>query len=295
MVFTEIENRKKSFALTTALFTLLFLLFVFLKFSNQVDLLQLEGGGGGGEVAVNFGDSDVGSGDNYQSTEKVLSAPKQVQQPQSTEKEILVSENDDAPAIAEVKKPAEKPKKIEVEKPIVKVVPKPSKSTSDALSNILNGSSKSGDGDDKTAGNKGKSNGDPNATGYNGGGGSGTGSGGGNGSGEGIGTGSGYGSGSGSGKGTGNGNYQLSGRKFLSTPSPQYNCNEEGTVVVQITVDKNGKVIQAQPGIRGTTNAARCLLDQAKIAALNTVVNPSEAAPEKQVGKIIYTFKLTGN
>jgi len=293
MVFTEIENKKKSLVLTTALFVLLFLLFFYLKFSNQIELPLLEGGGGGGAVAVNFGDSEVGSGDNFQSVEKVLSAPKQTQPTPSAEKEIIVSENDDAPAIAEVKKPSEKPKKVEIEKPIVKVVPKPSKSTSDALSNLLNGSSSSGDGDDKAAGNKGKSNGDKNASGYNGGGGSGTGSGGGNGSGQGIGTGSGYGSGSGSGVGNGNGNYQLGNRKALSKPQPNYVCDEQGIVVVQISVDQSGKVISANPGIRGTTNAAKCLLDQAKIAALNTRWQSDNTAPEKQVGKIIYNFKLT--
>ncbi len=293
MVFTEVENRKKSFALTTALFALLFLLLFLLKFSNQTLLPELEGGGGGGEVAVNFGDSDLGSGDNFQSTEKVVSAPQKTQVTPTTEKEIVVSENNDAPAIAEVKKPTEKPKKEVIQKPIVKVVPKPSKSTSDALANILNGSSKSGDGDDKVAGNKGKSNGDANASGYNGGGGTGTGSGGGNGSGQGLGTGSGYGNGSGSGVGNGNGNYQLGNRKALNKPQPNYLCNEEGVVVVQISVDKSGRVIGANPGVRGTTNAAKCLLDQAKIAAMNTKWQADDAAPEKQVGKIIYNFKLT--
>lgn len=293
MEFAEIENKKKSLVLTTALFVLLFLLFVFLKFSNQTELPLLEGGGGGGAVAVNFGDSDVGSGDNFQSVEKVLSAPKQTQPTPSAEKEIIVSDNDDAPAIAEVKKPSEKPKKVEIEKPVIKVTPKPSKSTSDALSNLLNGSNSSGDGDDKEAGNKGKSNGDKNASGYNGGGGSGTGSGGGNGSGQGIGTGSGYGSGSGSGTGNGNGNYQLGNRKALSKPQPNYVCDEQGIVVVQISVDQSGTVISANPGIRGTTNAAKCLLDQAKIAALNTKWQSDASAPEKQVGKIIYNFKLT--
>ena len=293
MEFTEIENKKKSLVLTTALFVLLFLLFFYLKFSNQIELPLLEGGGGGGAVAVNFGDSDVGSGDNFQSVEKVLSAPKQTQPTPSAEKEIIVSDNDDAPAIAEVKKPSEKPKKVEIEKPVVKVTPKPSKSTSDALSNLLNGSNSSGDGDDKEAGNKGKSNGDKNASGYNGGGGSGTGSGGGNGSGQGIGTGNGYGSGSGSGTGSGNGNYQLGNRKALSKPQPNYVCDEQGIVVVQISVDQSGKVISANPGIRGTTNAAKCLLDQAKIAALNTKWQSDATAPEKQVGKIIYNFKLT--
>ena len=79
VTFTEIENRKKSLAMTTGLFLLLFLLFFLLKFSNEITLPELEGGGGGGEVAVNFGDSDFGSGDNFQSTEKVVSAPKQTQ------------------------------------------------------------------------------------------------------------------------------------------------------------------------------------------------------------------------
>ena len=200
----------------------------------------------------------------------------------------------DAPTIAEVKKPAVKPVKTEtvpvkIIKPIIKPIPKPSKSTSDALDNLLNGSNKSGDGNDKTVGNKGKANGDPNATGYNGGGGTGTGNGGGNGTGQGIGT----GSGSGNGTGNGNGNYQLGNRKALNKPNPKYLCEEQGIVVVQITVDKTGHVISANPGARGTTNAAKCLLDQAKIAAMDTRWQADAAAPEKQVGKIIYNFKLT--
>ena len=293
MVFTKVENRKKSFALTTAIFALLFLIFFYLRFSNQLTLPQLEGGGGGGEVAVNFGDSEMGSGDNFKSIEKVVSTPKQTAPTPTTEKEIVVTENEEAPAIAEVKKSVEKPKKVEVEKPIVKIVPKPSKSTSDALSNILNGTNKSGDGNDKIGGNKGKSNGDSNASGYDGGGGTGSGSGGGNGSGQGLGTGSGYGNGSGSGTGNGNGNYQLGNRKALNKPQPNYICEEQGVVVVQISVDKSGRVISANPGARGTTNAAKCLLDQAKIAAMNTKWQSDEAAPDKQVGKIIYNFKLT--
>lgn len=296
MVFTEIENRKKSLAITSALFALLMLTLIFLTYSDITDITMLEeGGGGGGDVAVNFGDSEFGSGENYKSLESVKATPKQVKQVKADTKEIIVSDNDDAPVIANIKKPSEKPKKVEEDKPVVKPVPKPSKSTSDALSNLLNGSSTGGDGNDKQAGNKGKSNGDANATGYNGGGGSGTGSGGGNGSGQGLGTGSGYGNGNGGGTGNGNGNYQLGNRKALSKPQPNYLCDEEGLVVVQISVDKNGRVISANPGIRGTTNAAKCLLDQAKIAAMNTKWSSDDSAPDKQVGKIIYSFKLTGN
>ena len=289
----ETQQEKKSILFTTISFALLFLLFFYLKFSNNLPLPELDGGGGGGEIAVNFGNSDFGSGDNFQSKEVVTVTPKEVAATPTTEKEILISENEEAPAIVEVKKPATKIVKTVVEKPVVKPIPKPSKTTSDALSNLLNGSNKEGDGDDKIAGNKGKSNGDPNAKGYNGGGGSGNGSGGGNGSGQGLGTGSGYGNGNGSGSGNGNGNYQLGNRKALNKPQPNYICNEEGVVVVQISVDKSGKVINANPGVRGTTNSAKCLLDQAKTAAMNTKWQSDATAAETQVGKIIYNFKLT--
>lgn len=293
MKLFKTDQEKKSLIITATSFVLLFLLFFFLKFSDSLPLPELEGGGGGGEIAVNFGDSDFGSGDNFDSKVVVTAPPKEVVETPTEEKEIVVSENEEAPAIAEVKKTDTKIEKKEEDKPVVKPTPKPSKSTSDALSNLLNGSNKEGDGNDKTAGNKGKSNGDTNSKGYNSGGGTGTGSGGGNGSGEGLGTGSGYGTGSGSGKGSGNGNYQLGNRKALNTPRPKYNCNEEGVVVVQISVDKSGTVTNANPGVRGTTNAAKCLLEQAKIAAMNTKWQADQAAADTQVGKIIYNFKLT--
>ena len=291
----EIEHRKQSFVMTTALFALLFLVFWYLSFSTSVLVPDLEGGGGGGDIAVNFGNSDVGSGENFESMELAQPAPKS-RQPEKVEEEALVtneSDNVEAPVVAAVKKPKDEPKKP-IEKPVEEPKQKASKATTDALSNILNSSnSKGGDGDDDQAGNKGKSYGDPKATGYNGGGGSGTGSGGGNGSGQGLGTGSGYGNGNGGGRGNGTGNYQLNGRKVISKPAPKYTCNEEGIVVVEISVNSSGTVIGAIPGVKGTTNTAKCLADQAKVAAMNTKFDANANAPDKQVGKIIYNFKLT--
>jgi hypothetical protein len=63
-------------------------------------------------------------------------------------------------------------------------------------------------------------------------------------------------------------------------------------VVVEISVSSSGNVIGVVTGVKGTTNTAKCLLDQAKIAALNTKFDAKSDAPEKQVGKIIYNFKL---
>lgn len=86
--------------------------------------------------------------------------------------------------------------------------------------------------------------------------------------------------------------YSLGNRKAISKPTPKHICNEEGIVVVEVTVDQNGKTISATPGIKGTTNTARCLLDQAKIAAMNTKWEADADAAAKQVGKIIYNFSL---
>jgi hypothetical protein len=55
-----------------------------------------------------------------------------------------------------------------------------------------------------------------------------------------VGTGSGYGSGSGGGSGSGSGGgigYSLGNRKAVSKP-PKYTCNEQGKVVVEVSVDQ---------------------------------------------------------
>ncbi|MGG7035350.1 MAG: energy transducer TonB [Flavobacterium sp.] len=289
----EISHKKESLAITSALFAVLFSLLFYFTFNGKNMIPNLEGGGGGGEIAVNFGNSELGSGKNFESIEIVQSAPKSRIHEQIRQEELVTNANDDdVPVVASTKKIKKEETKNEVTKP-VEVPKKPSKSTSDALSNLLNGSSKGGDGDDNVSGNKGKIYGDPKASGYNGGGGSGTGSGGGNGSGQGLGTGSGYGNGYGDGKGSGVGNYQLSGRKAVTRPQPKYTCNEEGTVAVEISVNSSGIVTSAIAGVKGTTNTARCLLDQAKLAAMNTKFDANSSAPEKQVGKIIYNFRLT--
>ena len=89
------------------------------------------------------------------------------------------------------------------------------------------------------------------------------------------------------------GNYNLAGRNALSKPIEQPNCEEEGTVVVSIEVDKYGTVLKAVSGVKGTTNSANCLLKPAREAALRTTWNPDPNAPSVQKGNIIYKFSLT--
>jgi len=288
MKILETEHEKKSFAITVSFFILLFLFLLLMKLTIEAIPEELEGGGGGGEIAINFGNSEVGSGKNYQS--KDLSAPVAKSVPVKTVtqvEKVLTQETADAPVISQPKNT----EKINTPKPIVKETPKPSKSTTDALSSILNGSNTAGDGNDKSGGNKGKLSGDPNAKGYSGSGGSGTGTGGGNGSGTGLGNGSGYGNGSGSGTGSGNG-WKLSGRKLSSSGKVVQKCNEYGTVVVQITVNRNGDVIGAKYS-KGTTNTDPCLIEPAIATAKKYKWQPDASAPETQIGFITVNFKAS--
>jgi len=288
-------DQKKSIAISVFLYGTMLVILFFIRFWPPSNLEELIGaGGGGGGVTVNFGDSDLGSGANYKS--EVLNVKNQTKQTPTKaipDEAILTQENstEETAVIPQKEKPL-KPTPVlkEEPKPVV-VKPRVSNNTNDALSSIMKGSNKGGDGDDKTAGNKGKANGSLSSNGYYGTGGSGGGTGGGNGTGNGIGTGSGYGAGSGGGSGGGTG-YSLGNRKAILKPAPKYTCNEAGKVVVEVSVDRNGRTIDAIAGIKGTTNTARCLLDQARIAAMNTKWDASSDAPEKQVGKIVYNFNL---
>lgn len=98
-----------------------------------------------------------------------------------------------------------------------------------------------------------------------------------------------YSQGGGVGKGI---SYSLGGRSALALPLPYYPGNEEGTVVVQVTVDKFGKVTKAVAGVRGSTTLLPELLAAAQKAALQAKFNIDENAPAFQQGTITYRFVL---
>ncbi len=229
-------------------------------------------------IAVNFGTTETGSG-NIQPTEAIKSAPKvttppPVSQPKTEIKEeVVTQDSEDAPVIK--KEETVEQKETPVVEPVKKEVPvepdpTPDKKTTDALSSLINGpksdgKTTGGEGPDKDGGDKGDPNGDPNAKSY-------------------------YGTGKGL---DGDGNYLLGGRKALNKKKFVQDCNEAGTVVVSIEVDRQGRVTSATAGVRGTTNNSKCLLEPAKRAALATRFNNDDKAPQKQIGKIIYRFSLS--
>jgi colicin import membrane protein len=98
--------------------------------------------------------------------------------------------------------------------------------------------------------------------------------------------------GDGSGLGTKGISYALEGRGFQSLPSPRYDYQGEGRVVVDVSVDRSGKVTQATPGTKGSTTLDEYLLRVAKEAALKARFDSKPDAPVIQKGSITYNFIL---
>ena len=271
----EVKHKRASAIITAVI--LLLLVFVICNFGMQYLDPPEEYG-----LAVNVGSSEVGNRMPVQKNKKnstsnlvqnkalvkeeVVEVPKEV--PREVPKESLLTDDT-------VKEVPTVEKETEDEEPLVAEIvqkkkvtqPKVAKATQDALRSLLEGASATESSDEEggidNPGVKGSDKGDATSLESQGN------------SANGF-----------------NMNYNLAGRKVLSTPKEQPDCQEEGKVVVRVQVDNNGNVIAALAGVKGTTNSAPCLLKPAKEAALQTQWNADLAAPSKQVGTIIYTFSL---
>ena len=134
-----------------------------------------------------------------------------------------------------------------------------------------------GDGNSGHAGNDGSPDGNPNTHGQGG---------------DGSGPDKGPGDGSGTpGKGKGGVGFSLDGRKMMTPPVLPKNITEEGRVVVEIVVDKNGTVIKAEANGRGTNTNSANLKTIARQAAFATKFNVSGAEGE-QKGTLTMVFSF---
>jgi len=275
MSFLDTQHKKKSMAITVIIHMILILLLFYVGLS-YLDPPPENG------IAINFGTMDTGSG-KIQPSKKVNTAPKPkvvplfVKETSEAKEDVITQETMEAPVInkeenkeevKEVETIAEK--EIQGQELEKKIDTKPDKTTTDILSSLINGpksegEDQAGEGSDEIGGDKGDSKGTLYAKSY-------------------------YGTGKSL---DGDGNYLLGGRKALNKKKILQDCNEAGIVVVSIEVDRAGNVIDATPGVRGTTNNSKCLLDPAKRAALATKFNKDGKAPFKQIGKIVYRFSLS--
>lgn len=110
----------------------------------------------------------------------------------------------------------------------------------------------------------------------------------GNGGSQGISEGSGSGSGgNGEGKGV---SFNLGGRGAKELVPPSASNNTPGKIVVEIFVDKEGNVVRAKAGVKGTTISNSNLYRKCEQAARKCKFAADPNAPEEQRGTITYRF-----
>lgn len=293
MKYLETKHERNSAKITT-LIVLILVLLLFVVGPPYMDP-PIEYG-----VAVNFGNSNVGQGD-VQPTKPIKSEPREIQkpvedvskpeevipEPASSEKakaeDVLTQEQEEAIAIKK-QKLAEQNAKIEADRKAKAEADAKTKAEADRIAKekveqdakkkkldaLIGGVSKSegtesgGEGNDNQAGDKGQLNGDPYAASY-------------------------FGD---PGTGSGGVGYGLNGRGQATYQKLKQDCNESGMVIVKITVNRNGDVVEAIPGVKGTTNTAQCLLEPAKKIALSHKWRPDSNAPTKQIGFVKVNFNL---
>jgi outer membrane biosynthesis protein TonB len=273
MAYLETKEQKISAGLSVFLILLLIALFRFVSVLNIIEPPEESG------IAVNFGNTDVGSGNNFEPNPTKVTPPAQPEPVEPTDPapvdNVATQDNTDAPVIEsdpDVQTPVEKPVDKPVEKPVEpkpKPKPKPSNSVLDALSNVegaeaVDGENNEGEGPGDGPGNKGQLNGNPYANTY-------------------------YGN---PGTGQGGKGYGLSGRGKVAGSGVKPDCFETGKVIVEIHVNRKGEVVKADPGKKGSTNKANCLLEAAAESAKTYKFTPAPQANPIQIGFIEVIFKV---
>ena len=184
--------------------------------------------------------------------------------PVEVKKQEKVEEKKPEPRKEPVKQPDKKPEKKPDPVPEPPKEPQPSKTTSQALANILSPGTDASKGDGQGAGYKGSPQGSLSSDNYGA---------------AGVG---------------GDGNYQLAGRRALTKPKPEYSGSDQGRVVVRVRVDRQGNVISAKYSLQGTEVTDPQLIRNAEEAARRTKWQANPSAELEQEGVIIYDFSVRG-
>ncbi len=246
------KNSRTGMIGTILVHLLLLLLFISFGMPYQDPPPENEGG-----MMINFGSSDDGFGDEQPS--KVESSVTEKISPEESSaaaENVLTQENVETVTINSSPEAKE-------EEPIT--APKEEKVVSENLLNALNAlnnsESTSGQGDTKGSGDQGDPDGNKNTNGN-----------------------------SSSGNSIG---YSLgNGRGKVSFKKPENPTQEDGKVVVEIWVNRDGKVIKAKTGARGSTTTNPILQQKAKEAALKAKFKSDVNAPFEQKGTMTFVFIL---
>lgn len=208
-----------------------------------------------GAMMINFGTTDTGSGDETP-TEPASSASENVTPNESSAAEdVLTQNNAEAPVVNSSPTQEQTDLKPAEEKPVV------SENLSNAMDALTNSEKAKSEGEKEGEGDQGDVNGDPNSKGTSTVGGSGIG-------------------------------FDLGGRGKMSFKKPENPTQEDGKVVVEIWVNRDGKVLKAKTGARGSTTTNPILQQKAKEAALKAKFKRDENAPFEQKGTKTFVFIL---
>lgn len=275
------ENRNRAISLAVSLgFLALILLLCLYVFKIITPNPPFPESGGEDGVAFNIGNLIEGTG-NIENN-GIGEAPKVIEQtevtpsstPENQSEDLMTSENG-VDINAKENKTESTPKNTTV---VIPVKPKEKTLAEKIRENALNNKGKTGGGDGQSGqiGDDGKPNGNPNTHGNGGD--------------------SDHGDGPSKGNGgpsTGNGitGFSLAGRSIVTKPPISKDTKEEGTVVVEITVDKAGNVIKADAVGRGTNTNSVMLKAKARQAALATKFNVGSNF-EEQRGTITFVFSF---
>jgi hypothetical protein len=258
------KNKAAGILGTVLVHALLLLLLLFVALRTPLPLPGEEG------MEVNLGYSDQGFGD-VQPLDVAAAQTAAVPPPTNASQEKLVTTDDEeSPAVTEKPKKKAEPKSTQPSnaKPTESKPTEPQINKNALYTGKTKGTQAGGNqGIAGGVGDQGNPNGTPNSTNYAGHGGAG----------DGI-------------------QFQLKGRGKIYLNQPPYDSDEQGRVVVEIIVDREGTVIRATAGKKipgtgvGTNVTDSKLWNLAKQAALKSKFTPDPKALEEQVGYITYNF-----
>lgn len=269
MTTPEENNYPKAIAISTAIMGL----FIALSFIWAIGTFQPPEDIGMGGMVVNYGTSVTGMGTDYTSIEEPSMAenanskmpdkitPEQQVTPttssQISDKDIATQNSEDAVSVnTKDKKSNSAPTSAKETKPAEQTV------NQNALyKGKKNNGSGQGDGTGNTPGNQGSINGDPLAPNY----------------GEG---------------GSGNGNAPIPLSKFNNLVAPKDDGQKTGKIVVKIEVNRQGRVIRATAGAKGTTFSDIDLFRKCEAAVMNATLDPIDKGPELRTANVVFNFKV---
>lgn len=269
--YQEENNMPKALGYSAGVMAVLVAIGFFIVF-GQPELPQYGMGG----IIVNYGTSEEGMGDDYMSIEEPsmdenannvrpdrvvpTETPTPTPTKQISDKTVATQDMEDAPAVTKS------------EKPVKTTAPETTKevknSTPAVNSNALykgkkNNGTGSGDGTGSTPGNQGSALGDPLASNY----------------GEG-------------GSGFGNEPISLASRAWAVRPNIKDDGQFSGVVVSEVTIDKNGNVINVRSGVKGTTYSSSSVNEMLNRELRKGKFNAIPNAPDRRTVLIRIEFKL---